>query len=149
MTREIGHQRPRRSAGRGAENQSSDILALPNQFADDFDRLALADDDVRLDPRGIDNLADGRGDRGFDAQGLLFLDRRLDAALLDEILRLDDCQHFDRALGLGSAPRGEAECDARLIAVVDHDQIRPFVLIAPNHIAIAARIRGDAQAPCG
>ena len=54
---------------------------------------------------------------------LLLLDRRLDSAPLDEVLRLDDRHHFDRALGLGGAPRGEAQRGARLGAVVDHYEI--------------------------
>ena len=42
---------------------------------------------------------------------------------MDEILRLDDRQHLDRAVGLGGAARGEAQRDARFRAVVDHHQI--------------------------
>ena len=71
-------------------------------------------------------------DDSLDAQPLLFLDRRLDAAPLDEVLRLDDRQHLDRAVGLGGAARGEAQRDARLRAVVDHDQIGAFRLALPH-----------------
>ena len=70
-----------------------------------------------------------RADHALDAQALLFLDRRLDAAELDEVLRLDDAEHFDPAAGLGRAARGEAQRDARFRAVVDHDQIGAFGLV--------------------
>ena len=75
-------------------------------------------------------------DDAFDAQALLFLDRRLDPAPLDEILRLDDRQHLDRPAGLDRPPRREAQRDARLRAVVDHDQIGAFRLVVPHAAAV-------------
>ena len=78
----------------------------------------------------------------FDAQALFFLDRRLDAAPLDEILRLDDRQHVDRAIGLGRAAGGEAQRHARLRAVVDHDQISARHPCSP----LARRLRQSAGA---
>ena len=75
-------------------------------------------------------------DDPFDAQALLFLERRLDAAPLNEILRLDDRQHFDVAVGLGGAAGGEAERDARLGAVVDDDQIGAFGLAFPHRTQV-------------
>ncbi len=56
----------------------------------------------------------------------------LDAAELHEILRLDDPQHLDPAVGLGGAARGEAQRDPRLGAVVDHHQIGAFRLAVPH-----------------
>ena len=50
----------------------------------------------------------------FDPQALLFLDRRLDATPLDEVLRLDHREDIDLAAGLGGPARGEAQRDARL-----------------------------------
>ena len=93
-----------------------------------YSRTALTgspwlDDDGRFDPGFVEHFADRGADDALDAQALLFLDRRLDAAPLDEILRLDDRQHLDPAVGLGGAAGGEAQRDARFGAVVDHDQI--------------------------
>ena len=116
-------QRPGIAARRRAEHQRGDVLALADMFAHGFHRLALADDDRRFDPRLVEDLADRGADDAFDAQALLFLERRLDAAPLDEILRLDHRQHLDPAVGLGGAAGGEAQRDARLRAVVDDDQI--------------------------
>ena len=96
---------------------------------------------VRLDSRLVEDLADRGADHAFDAQALLFLDRRLDAAELDEVLRLDDPQHFDPAVGLGGAAGGEAQRDARFRAVVDDDQIGAFWL-GPHVRASAALNRG-------
>ena len=84
-----------------------------------------------LDPRLVEDLADRRADHAFDAQPLLFLDRRLDAAELHEVLRLDDPEHFDPAVGLGRAPGGEAQRHARFGAVVDDDQIGAFGFVPP------------------
>ena len=74
---------------------------------------------------------------------LFFLDRRLDAAPLDEILRLDDRQHFDPAIGFGGAARGEAQRNARLVAVVDHDQIGAFRCRAPPWQRVLRQSAGE------
>ena len=65
-------------------------------------------------------------DHAFEAESLFFLDRGLDAAELHEVLRLDDSEHFDAAVGLRGATCREAQCDARFRTVVDHDEIRAF-----------------------
>ena len=49
-----------------------DVLAVAVELADGPHRLALTDDDVRLDSGFIENLADRRADDSFDAQALLF-----------------------------------------------------------------------------
>ena len=68
----------------------------------------------------------------LDSQALLFLDRRLHAAELHEILGLDDPQHFDLAIGLGGAAGGEAQRNARFRAVVDDDQVGAFGCRPPS-----------------
>ena len=55
----------------------------------------------------VHDFADCGGNAGLDAEALLFLNRRLDAAPLDKVLRLDDREHFHRTAGLGRAPGGE------------------------------------------
>ena len=82
-------------------------------------------------PAFVENLADRGADHALDAQPLLFLDRGLDSTELDEILRLDDSEHFDPAVGLGGTAGGETQRDARLRAVVDHDQIGAFARLPP------------------
>ena len=62
--------------------------------------------------------------RGFD--------RRLDAAPLNEVLRLDDGEHFDETVGLDRAPRREPEGDARLLAIVDDDEIGTFRVVCSH-----------------
>ena len=89
----------------------------------------LADDDVRFDSAFVEDLADRRADDAFDPQPLLFFDRRLHSAELDEVLRFDDSEHLDAAVGFGCAAGGEAQCNARLGAVVDHDEIGAFDLV--------------------
>ncbi len=127
--RNQGARAPRR---RGAEHQRGDVLPLADELAHGFDRLTLADDDRRLDPGLVEDFADRRADDALDPQALLLLDRRLDAAELHEILRLDDSQHLDPAVGLGRAAGGKAQRDARLFAVVDHDQISAFLFVGPH-----------------
>ena len=78
--------------GAAPSTSAATSVALADIVAHGLDRLALADDDFGFDPALVDDLADRRADDAFDAQPLLFLDRRLDAAPLDEILRLDDCR---------------------------------------------------------
>ena len=73
-----------------------------------------------------------KDEAALDPKLLLFLDGRLHAAPLDEILRLDDCEDFDIAIGLDGAPRREAQCNARFGTVVDHDQIGAFRLVVPH-----------------
>ena len=102
-----------------------------------YSRTTLAGSPLRIDDRRLQaglvhDLADGAADDSLDAQPLLFLHRRLDAAPLDEILRLDDRQHFDLPVGLDRAAGGEAQRNARLGAVVDHDQIGAFRLALPH-----------------
>src|SRR5688500_825689 len=139
-------QRPGIARRRGSEHQSRDVGALADVLADRFDRFALADDDRGFDPGLVEDLADGRADDAFDAQALLFLEGFLDSAPLEEILRLDHCQHFDPAFGFGGAASGEAKRDARLGAVVDNDQIGPQNVVRPHELPSAASKRGRAQA---
>ena len=101
---------------------------------------------MRLDPGFVEDLADRRADHALDAQALLFLDRRLDPAPLDEILRLDDRQHLDPAVGLGGAAGGEAQRDARLRAVVDDDQIGALWRSSPMRRQVLRQSAREAQA---
>ena len=111
---------------------SGDILARADMAADRGDRVALPDDDFRGDARSAHDLADRRGNDPFDPQPLLFFNRGLDTAPLNEVLRLDHGQYVEIALGLGCTARGKAQRDPRFRAVVDHDQVsashdRPLV----------------------
>jgi hypothetical protein len=81
----------------GTEHQGGNVAARADVGAHRADRLAFLDDDHRLDPCRIDDLADVGSDACLDPQSLLSLDCRLNAAPLDEILRRDDCKHFDRS----------------------------------------------------
>lgn len=83
-------------------------------------------------PDFVDDLADRAANDFLDAQALLFLERCLDAAPLNEVLRFDDCQHLDVSVGLDRSPSRELKGDARFRAVVDHDQIGPFGLAFPH-----------------
>jgi hypothetical protein len=78
---------------------------------------------------------------------LLFLDRGLDPAPLDEVLRLDHREHLDRAAGLGGAPCGEVKRGARLRAVVDDDEIGALVHRVPHagRNAAAKRVAWQAR----
>lgn len=69
---------------------------------------------TRLPPAGRNRAREGPG---------LLLDRCLDAPELDEILWLDDSQHFDAAAGLRCASAREAQSDPRLRTVDDDDEI--------------------------
>ncbi len=106
--------------------------ALADIFADDLGRLAAADHDRRLQAGLVHDFADGAADDSLDAQFLFFFHRRLDAAPLDEVLRLDDRQHLDQPVGLDRAARREPERNARLRAIVDHDEISAFRLALPH-----------------
>ena len=129
-----------------APSTSAATSSRPSEiFAHGPHRFALLDDDVRLDPDFVEHLADRGADDALDAQPLLLLDRRLDSAELDEVLRLDDSEHLDPAAGLRRAPRREAERDARFLAVVDHDEIGAFELRPPCETS-AALNRAQAQA---
>ena len=87
---------------------------------------------LRLDPGLVEDLADRRADDALDAQPLLLLERGLDPAELDEVLRLDDSENLDSAVGLGRPAGREAKRDARFRAVVDHDQICAFERVFPH-----------------
>ena len=107
----LADQRPGIAAGAAPSTSAAMSSRVPIRVAHHLHRLARADDDVRLDPGRVDDLADRCGDARLDAQALLFLDRRLDAAPLDEILRLDDRQHLDSRRR--SWPRGGRRSAAR------------------------------------
>src|SRR6185295_11532895 len=129
---EVGHQRARIARGRRAEHQGRDLLALADIVAHGPHRLAVLDDDDRFDPALVEDFADRGADHALDAQPLLLLDRVLDSAELDEVLRLDDPQHLDPAVGLGRAAGGEAQRDRGFGAVVDHHQIGAFRFVGPH-----------------
>ncbi len=129
---EVGHQRARVAARRRAQHQCRDLFTLADIFAHGLHRLALLDDDLGFDPALVENLADRGADHPLDAQPLLLLDRVLNPAELDEVLRFDDPQHLDAAVGLGRAPGGEAQRDRGLGAVVDHHQIGAFRFVGPH-----------------
>ena len=93
-------------------------------------RIALLHDNVRVDPRFVQQLADRRADHALDPQPLLFLYRRLDAPELHEVLRLDDPEHLDAAARLARATRGEAQRDAGFRAVVDDDQVGALQIVS-------------------
>ena len=74
-----------------APSTSAATSSRPSEiFAHRPHRFALADDDVRLHSRFVEDFADRRADHALDAQPLLLLDRLLHPAELDEVLRLDD-----------------------------------------------------------
>ena len=125
--------------------KSGDILATADMLAHRFDRLTLANDDRRFDPGLVEHFADRRADDAFDAQALLFLERRLDAGELDEILGLDHRQHLDPAIGLGGTASSETQGDARFRAVVDDDQIGAKIVWCPHGVSSAASKPGGAQ----
>jgi len=111
------------SGRRCAQDERSNFRALADIVPDNSRRFAASDHDRGLQARLVHDLADSAADDSLDPQFLLFLDRRLDAAPLDEILRLDHGQYVDLATGLGGTARGEAQRDARFGTVIDHDQI--------------------------
>ena len=88
-------------------------------------------------PDFVEDVADAGADHAFDAQALFFLDRRLYAAELHEVLGLDDPEHFDPAVGLGCTPRRKAQRNARFGAVVDDDQVGAFGFAPPFETSAA------------
>jgi hypothetical protein len=81
----------------------------------------VLDDDIRLDSRLVEDFPDRRADHALDPQALLFLNRRLNPAELNEVLRLDDPKNLDPATRLRRPSRSETERHARFRAVVDND----------------------------
>ena len=77
---------------------------------------------------------------------LLFLDRRLDSAELDEVLRLDEAEHLDPAAGLGRAAGGEAQARRALPRCRRPRPDRCVSLARPPWWPSAAAKRGAAQA---
>ena len=132
LTGEVGDEWSRVSARRGAEHQRRHFLATLEIVANRPHHLALLYDDIRLDSGFVEDLADRGADHALDPHPLLLLDRLLDPAELNEILRLDDSEHLDSASFLRCPPRREAKCDARFGAVVDDDQIGAFGLRFPH-----------------
>src|SRR6185295_18945122 len=126
---EMVDEQPRRPARRCAEYKRMDVLALPDHLAHRLHRLTLTNDDVGLDPAFVEDFADRGADHAFDPKALLFLDGRLDSAELHEVLRFDDSQYLDPAVGLGRAARREAQRNRGFGAVVDHDQVGPFEIV--------------------
>src|SRR6185312_11098168 len=109
MTGEMDDQRPRAPAWRRSEHKRRDLVTSVEIVADRPYHLALLDDNIRLEAGFVQDLADRRADHAFDPEALLLLDRRLDPAELNEVLRFDDSEHLDSAPGLGRAPGGEAQ----------------------------------------
>ena len=138
MTAEIDHQGARAPGRRRAQHQRRNLRPFADIVAHGLGRFALLDDDMGFDSGLVEQFADRGADHALDAQ-LLFLGHRLlDATELHEILRLDDSQYLDPAVGLGGAARGEAQRDPRLGAVVDHHQIGAFRLAVP-HVTLVLR----------
>ena len=69
-----------------AEHQRGNVVALLEELGHDLHRIALPDDDRRLDPGFLHDRAGGLDEHRFGAQPRFLLHRRLDAAPLDEFL---------------------------------------------------------------
>jgi hypothetical protein len=118
---EIRDQGTRVAVRRCTKNERSNLFATADIVANGSYGLALPNDDLGLDSGFVEDFADRRADDALDPKALFLLDSGLNAPELYELLRLDDSEYLDATTGFGSAPRGEAERDARFVTVVDHD----------------------------
>jgi hypothetical protein len=76
----------------------------------------LADDDLRLHSRFIQDLADRGTDNALDPKSLLLLDCRLNSSELNEVQWLDNPEHFDASTGFAArrAAKRKATRDSAL-----------------------------------
>ena len=125
----MSDKRPRVSARCRAEYQRCNFVASGQVIPDRPHGVPMLDDDIRLHSRLVENFSDRRADHPLDPQALLFLDRGLHAAELNEILRLDDPKDLDSSARLRRSPRGETERHARFRAVVDDDEVDAFLIV--------------------
>ena len=127
-------------------DQSTHFLSFADELgANSSYSFALANYDLGLHSGLVEDFANGGADHTFDAEALLFLDRGLNTAELNEILRFDNAEHFNAAIGLCCPARGEAQRDARFRAIIDHDQVNALRLIP--HVEHCC-VKPDLSASC-
>ncbi len=105
---------------------------LGKVFADHLRRLRRCRTEITgsLPPSDCEAARGARGEH-FGPVARFLLDRRLHAAESHEILRRDEGEDVDGAVGLGRTARGETEGDARFVGLVHDHQVDAHLFLAP------------------